>query len=824
MSQMMSLIGEGDVCHKMIEGEIDLNRDCSEYGNSIRFVCDGKSDSEIEGQHVDNEDIVTDHHMEGVAENTSSDNIEEAPVYFEEALDACEEVTVDYNEHSSSISFFETKVKEEWYGGESDEFSPATPDCETSGTLINHEDTEERENQDGEDEDEEDEETIATFVTAAGQQLALYAVEDSDEIFAVAVYDESGEPPTNFQFLMKADVERLIGEGAVRTVKKPSQMKKQLLTAPPPVFVSRNLHQQGIPENEKSKPYKSSDFRLKHESKSINASQDSMLASDKHVTSSLFYSPGSKQSNVTYMIMGNDKTNSNREGSESENEIVEQSTVQYILFGDNQSDSELTFDEIEATLQNLKGNQSKSKNSHNKKMITDHKIANGVVTSTSDNHFVDTNSHFTSQEICSGTLDFNYKGHQNSFHTKKVHSSSLIGKKQHYVEGKSGLLNMYTSDHMSVKQNLSTNSPQGTLSGSIQIGLRVKRSRKQQLTSVNRGDSEIIIQPASLLCEEESTSRKRGKRRKKNLPDPDYNPRSSRSKKLKKARKHRSVEIIDLDIDEEEGERDIVEITLDDNKEKDSSDKENEVIMVGDSDDESQEPVLKLPPPLLQCEYCSRNFRQKRALDTHSRVCSMSPSNIRKTKERSMRIQANENGETTVKKQYPCKICQQKFDVVVALARHVRAEHSLKKRSRTMKSAVEVKPATPPPTEEEKVEEKSTPIKRTKKQHSQSLNRRWKIKKLNCTDCGRWFPSAALLSAHCLQHATKKSEQKPRKCQTCKKIIKSRLLYIRHLRMHSSVKEIPKSISNTLQKKLRHTRQSTSNIKSLRKRGRPRKL
>lgn len=53
------------------------------------------------------------------------------------------------------------------------------------------------------EEQESDEETIATFVTAAGQQLALYAVEDSDEIFAVAVYDESGEPPSNFQFLMK---------------------------------------------------------------------------------------------------------------------------------------------------------------------------------------------------------------------------------------------------------------------------------------------------------------------------------------------------------------------------------------------------------------------------------------------------------------------------------------------------------------------------------------------------------------------------------------------------------------------------------------------
>lgn len=53
------------------------------------------------------------------------------------------------------------------------------------------------------DDQDADEETIAMFVTASGQQLALYAVEDSEEIFAVAMYDESGEPPTNFQFLLK---------------------------------------------------------------------------------------------------------------------------------------------------------------------------------------------------------------------------------------------------------------------------------------------------------------------------------------------------------------------------------------------------------------------------------------------------------------------------------------------------------------------------------------------------------------------------------------------------------------------------------------------
>lgn len=39
-----------------------------------------------------------------------------------------------------------------------------------------------------------------------------------------------------FSSTYRSDVERLIGEGAVRTVKKPTQMKKQLLSDGPPAF------------------------------------------------------------------------------------------------------------------------------------------------------------------------------------------------------------------------------------------------------------------------------------------------------------------------------------------------------------------------------------------------------------------------------------------------------------------------------------------------------------------------------------------------------------------------------------------------------------
>lgn len=44
-------------------------------------------------------------------------------------------------------------------------------------------------------------------------------------------------------------------------------------------------------------------------------------------------------------------------------------------------------------------------------------------------------------------------------------------------------------------------------------------------------------------------------------------------------------------------------------------------------------------------------------------------------------------------------------------------------------------------------------VKRKRKQTSNS----WEAKKLSCADCGRWFPSSALLDAHSLQHGTKKS-------------------------------------------------------------------
>jgi hypothetical protein len=155
------------------------------------------------------------------------------------------------------------------------------------------------------------------------------------------------------------------------------------------------------------------------------------------------------------------------------------------------------------------------------------------------------------------------------------------------------------------------------------------------------------------------------------------------------------VEVIDLDVEEEEPQTksNVVEITIEDNKDKYSSDKENEIIMIRDSDsdngddeedeeeddddDEHRSDTLTKFNGIMRCEHCSRNFKQRRAFDTHLRVCQKSPENLLRLSEKK---QKDKEEIQQVKKQYACKICQEKFDVVVALARHVRAAHSQRKK------------------------------------------------------------------------------------------------------------------------------------------------
>lgn len=67
---------------------------------------------------------------------------------------------------------------------------------------------------------------------------------------------------------------------------------------------------------------------------------------------------------------------------------------------------------------------------------------------------------------------------------------------------------------------------------------RLKRSRKQQLTSMNRDDGEIIIQPASMLSEEELNGKKRGRRRRSRLTQDRTIGHEHTPKRIKQKRRH----------------------------------------------------------------------------------------------------------------------------------------------------------------------------------------------------------------------------------------------------------------------------------------------
>ncbi|KAK1134461.1 hypothetical protein K0M31_007246 [Melipona bicolor] len=780
----MSFVNNTNIYKKMVSQEI-IQKPCTINETSAEFVVLSKCEHTEETLVVGEEIIVN-----------------EKDTSFEDDMNTT--ISIEYTENPTSLST-EDATSQKWLSNDVNKENLLLSDSEESEAEIYTKIT--NDDQDG------DEETIATFVTAAGQQLALYAVEDSDEIFAVAVYDESGEPPTNFQFLMKADVERLIGEGAVRTVKKPTQIKRQLLTTQSPIFFPKNESTNDISMNNENKITSNENEKIQEKEYVLEETSCPMKNSNLNLgvkrVPNIIYATDEKQPDVTYVMMDDcsvnmaDNSEDYEDDDKSDDEFIEQSTVQYILFEGDQSDSELTFDEIHKTLQNLKSNATKKQ--MNKKTINKDQNNFGNIKET----------------------EYETSIYQNSNVNNRM-SSTLTERKLNLLDSQQELLETLansSADLISSSTNLdmSNGSIEYTSPESSQIQYKTKRSRKQQLISVNREDSEIIIQPASLVTEEDNNVRKRVRRNRRVMAHSGYQ-RNNDSKRMKKI-KRKEVEIIEIDIDEEESilqsEREVVEITIDDTKDKYSSDKENEIIMVGDSDDESQQPNPKTI--LLQCQHCLRNFRQQRALETHLRVCSKSPSNTIRFNEQQLK-HVNGTTEDTVKKQYACKICQQKFDVVVALARHVRSEHSQRKKRRFSKLSVE-RPSIEVKEKKEHIEPKKqmTMIKKIKRKRNQRPKCTWKVKKLSCSDCGRWFPSAALLRAHCLQHGTKKSEQQIRRCQICKKLIRSRLLFVQHLKKHKNLQKNIKSIPN-IQKKLHTTRSVTSKITTLRKRGRTRKL
>lgn len=711
--------------------------------------------------------------------------------YFEENMETYNKIAAE-SISGVSVSLVDSFIDDKWA-------------CETTSEPWKEIEIEQHES---------DEETIATFVTAAGTQLALYAVEDSDEIFAVSVYNESGEPPNDFQFLMKADVERLIGEGAVRTVKKPSQMKKRLITNQPSMFYRKENLTEEVSEQANDNIFtrdrgeksvvQEEDCGIVHSYKNQNYNDSdkigSMSSNRIHITD--------EQSDIAYFMMDNNSeniANQSDENGESENELVERSTVQYILLeNDHQSDSELTFDDIQTTLRNLKTYRER--------------------TSAKD----DDRKSGKLQDDLSSSFSRHFPRDSS---TNVEPSNEDMDELELYMSPPNNRSSVTEADRQRLIATLSDSPPSATMMASTSQ-LKVKRSRKQQLISVNRDDGEIIIQPASMLSEEELSEKKRGRRRRRLSSTQMHVAMSSNTKRIKR-KKRREVEVIDLDVDEEERQpkRNVVEITLDDSKDKYSSDKENEIIMVrdsdsdnGDDDDEEEEDedddddddeqsgddLTKLNG-VLRCEHCSRNFRQRRTFDAHLRICQKSPANAlrlveRKDKEKSQKI----------RKQYTCKICQEKFDVVVALARHVRITHSQRKKQRTQEKSWESKDTTSAEEKEEPNDDDTSKsdldtLTRVKRRRRRKRNSSWEAKKLNCADCGRWFPSSASLNAHSLQHGTKKSEQL-RRCHICKKLIKSRMLFLQHLKVHNDT-------PRTLRRRLR-TRPSATP----RKRGRPRKF
>ncbi|KAI4485587.1 hypothetical protein M0802_012709 [Mischocyttarus mexicanus] len=753
---------EGINIYDKITSEELINTTCNEsYENDTEFVilnkCTTVDDNMIVGEEIEVNENIDLHQRNSLDCNCSLENISTTT---DENIHTCNKEITDCVETCSIISSTSSNVKDNLSQINDEE-------CTMLPNMIKEVSTTDYcSNTD--DESQGDDETIAMFVTAAGQQLALYAVEDSEEVFAVSLYDESGEPPTNFQFLMKVDVERLIDEGAVRMVKKPSQIKKHLLTTQSSVLFSKECSLNHEAEDDFDKDIVQDDYEVKeHQTSWIKRS----CLSKKNETKldvSLNMDSKSEDSNVTYVMMDNctmmlDTSSSVDEDVTNNQEILEQSTVQYVFFHEDESDSELTFDEVQSTLQNMKyERQNFSKKSCKKIKVDDE--------------------------------------------SSRVEVSS----------SKTNISNGIESDED--RLNTSKDTEECNQSKAICTEYKVKRSRKQQLTSVNREDSEIIIQPASLLTENDKSTKSRGKRRRFTSPS-EYHGKRNNSKNLMRM-KQRVIEIINIDLDEDENispvEKNIVEITIDENKDKYSSDKENDIIMVGDSDDEVKENVSKHTGTLMQCEFCSRRFRQKRALDTHSRVCSKSSSDVVKLDSQSLNHVNNVDKKKDAKL-YACKICQEKFEVVVALARHVRLEHSQRKRRISSKSSDE------PDSEESysmEVTKENMRIHKRKKKKREHVHS-WETNKLYCKDCGRWFSSAASFRTHYLKHDIKRPEKQIRRCEICKKLIKS-MLFMRHLKMHNNVKLY--AGMNALQKKLRSTRQPSRKIMALRKRGRPRKL
>lgn len=187
---------------------------------------------------------------------------------------------------------------------------------------------------------------------------------------------------------------------------------------------------------------------------------------------------------------------------------MERSTVQYILFDEDQSDSELTFDEVQKTLENQRKPRRESRDA-------------SVDSELSDSKSQDVYSCIRREMLRDSSVEMDSSLEMDTIHNEAQSTPSA-------TQTPSG----NESDDRQRLIDVLTDSP-----STEKTQPRLKRSRKQQLTSMNRDDGEIIIQPASMLSEEELIGKKRGRRRRSRLPQARIEHRHT-SKKIKR-KKHK---------------------------------------------------------------------------------------------------------------------------------------------------------------------------------------------------------------------------------------------------------------------------------------------
>ncbi|XP_014235270.1 titin homolog isoform X1 [Trichogramma pretiosum] len=372
-----------------------------------------------------------------------------------------------------------------------------------------------------------------------------------------------------------------------------------------------------------------------------------------------------KEHQVTYLLPNKNspyiQENPIEDNEDSELELMEQSTMQYVLCDGDTSEGELTFDELQASLQSIKKEKLKTIPKKIKKIRPSWWVNKSIKRQeniTKISPVVKCSPKLPpiiTQRKVSVTAPMVYRTYRSS--PKKLRTPNNLLQAHRKIK-KEDEDPSYIEGNLNSSEDIQKNDDTPVLVTPVR-----PRSRKQQLTVVNRADSEIIIQPASAYSEDDeeiTQPRKRGRRKKQTTNDPDYNPRASASKAKK--RTNQSVELIEIDAEE-----------ADENSKKSSSDKENDDL----ESDSEVEPKQKQKPKqvFMQCSDCNRNFRKKKVLERHMQICTKNPTNIQKMEEKKAL-------EDSKEKKFTCKACGEKFSVAVSLARHVRATHSPKKRGR----------------------------------------------------------------------------------------------------------------------------------------------